>query len=375
VTGTTSGRAAAPAAPGRLGEAAPAEELAAYLAGLDRWLTDRRAELDRLDTAAQASTTGDTLTPDLVLALTMWQAIRTRADELVAVWDSGRADVVAREKMSQLVWGRLDSGLGSALVSLVEAVTLCDAMIGQVRVRLAFDPSTADDVARLRELRAALVRCEDLAGVEAEPLAAVAALRDRERRLVEQAARGADVAGPLAELEAATARAERDLIVQVSQRRTLVTGRAAARATFDALETREPTLHDLADRCRREIVRPPKLAVPDVSRLGPPPETRTELDAYVERLGAVQRAFDAVADAYSAPLRERAELRYRLEQARAAADANGRSASATVRAGYEEATAAVEQTPCDVDQSRFLVEQYLYLTRDLPHPGPEGTRR
>src|SRR6478735_6016847 len=83
---------------------------------------------------------------------------------------------------------------------------------------------------------------------------------------------------------------------------------------------------------------------------------------------AVRRflSFEAVADAYSEPLRERAELRYKLTGAHTAADANGRSASPTVRSGYEEAHAAVTATPCDVSVARYLVDQYLYLTRDLP---------
>lgn len=365
----------APEAPGRLGEAIPAAELLGYLTGLEAWLADRRRELDRLDAAAQASTTADDYTADLMLALTMWQAIRGRTDELLGVWDSGRADALGRERMSQLIWGRLDSGQGAALVSLVEAVTLCDAMVVQMRARLSFDPHSADHVARLRGLRAGLVRCEDLAGADPAQRELVAALRSREQRLVAQAARGADISGPLAELEAQAARTERDLIVQVSQARTLARQRADAQAVLTALETREPTLHELADRCRREIVEAPNLAVPDVSRLGGVPETRTELEAFTERLGAVQRAFDTVAEAYSAPLRERAELRYRLVGYRSAADVNGRSASPTVRSGYDEARAAVDRTPCDLTMARFLVDQYQYLTRDLPAPGQEGVSR
>ncbi|WP_028048316.1 hypothetical protein [Cellulomonas sp. URHD0024] len=364
----------APEAPGRLGEPIPAQELLTYLGGLDAWLAHRRTELDRLDAAAQASPTTETYTADVLLAMTMWQAIRTRADELVAVWDSGRADAVDREKMSRLIWGRLDSGLGSALVSLVEAVTLCDAMISKVRSRLSFDPDSADQAERFRGLRAGLVRCEDLAGTDAAAAERVGSLRQREQKLVAQAARGADVTGPLGELETEAARAERDLIVYVSQRRTLEKGRADAQATLRALKTREPTLTELADRCRREITHPPKLAVPDVSRLGAVPDTRQELDAFVDRLAAVGRAFEAVADAYSAPLRERAELRYKLTGAHAAADANGRSASPTVRSGYEEAHAAVSAVPCDVTMARYLVEQYLYLTRDLPTAAQEGSR-
>src|SRR3954454_15612478 len=149
----------------------------------------------------------------------MWQAIRARTDELLEVWDSGRADAVARERMSQLIWGRLDSGLGAALVSLVEAVTLFDAMTSKVGARLSFDPSTADDVARLRALRAGLVRCEDIAGADTEARERIAALRGREERLVGQAARGADIAGPLAELEAGVARGQGRPIVPGAQGR------------------------------------------------------------------------------------------------------------------------------------------------------------
>ncbi|GEL93708.1 hypothetical protein [Cellulomonas composti] len=357
-----------PAAPGRLGESIPATDLLTYLAAMEVWTRATRTQLDHLDAAAHASSTEGS-TSDVVLALTMWQAIRDRLDELVVVWDSGRADAVAREQMSQLIWGRLASAQGSALVSLVEAVRLCDAMVDRLRERLAIDPDSEDQAARLRVLRAALVRCEDAAGIDAAAVDRVAGWRDRERALLAQVARGADVSGPLAELESAVARGERDLIVEGSQRRTLVRQRADARTLAQSLEEREPTLHQLAERCRREVVAPPRLAVPDVSRLGDVPETREEVEAFVERLRTVQRAFDTVADAYSAPLRERAELRYRLEGYRAAADTNGRSASTTVRSGYDEARAAVETTPCDVVLARFLVEQYQFLTRDLPAHG------
>ncbi|WP_255372107.1 hypothetical protein [Cellulosimicrobium sp. CUA-896] len=165
-------RPVAPEAPGRLGEAIPAADLMRYLGELESWLDARRTELDRLDAAAQAAAAPDAYTADLVLALSLWQAIRGRADDLRETWDSGRVDVVAREKMSVLIWGRLDSGSGAALVSLVEAATLCDALVVQLRTRLSFDPHTADQVARLRGVRAELVRCEDLAGSDVDARAA-----------------------------------------------------------------------------------------------------------------------------------------------------------------------------------------------------------
>ncbi|MHA7617544.1 hypothetical protein ACX12M_03420 [Cellulosimicrobium cellulans] len=361
-------RSPAPEAPGRLGEAIPAADLLAYLGALETWLDERRTELDRLDAAAQAAATPDAYTADLVLALSLWQAIRSRADEIRPVWDSGRADAVAREKISQLLWGRLDSGSGAALVSLVEAVKLCDALVVQLRTRLSFDPHTADQVARLRGVRAELVRCEDLAGSDADARGRVETLRGRLDHLVAQAARGADVSGPLAELETEVARAERDLIVASAQRRELRRDRARTEEQRAALEAREPALRELVARCRREIAHPPRLAVPDVSRLGPVPDSRFELDAYAARLATVARAVETVEDAYTRPLRARAELRYSLERLAARADVNGRSASPTVRSGLAEAREAVETTPCDVTLARFLVEQYQFLTRDLPTP-------
>lgn len=362
-----------PVAPGRLGEAIGARELLTYLDGLLAWLDDRRARLDALDAAAQSTADAERYTPDVVLALTVWQSVRTRADELLAVWDNGRVTEVERERMSQLVWGRVDARPGASPVSLPEAVTLCDAMVGTLRTRLAFDPDAADVVARLRGVRAALVRAEDLAGSDTAARERLVALREREQRVSAQAARGGDVTGPLGELETHVAHAERDLMVAVSQRRSLARARADAHATAEALEAREPALHHLAERCRREIAHPPRLAVPDVSRLGPVPEDREALDAYVARLDAVRRALDAAQDAYSDPLRERAELRYRLGQAAQAAATHGRDVSPTVRAGHGEASDAVETTPCDVALARALVAQYEHLARPLPG-GPGGPR-
>ncbi|UZN02770.1 hypothetical protein [Cellulomonas sp. S1-8] len=373
VMAAASGDVAAPVAPGRLGEAIAARDLMGYLDGLLTWLDDRRSRLDALDAAAQATADAERYTPDVVLALTVWQSVRTRADELLAVWDNGRVTEVEREHMSQLVWGRVDTRAGASPVSLPEALTLCDAMVSALRTRLAFDPDTADVVARLRGVRASLVRAEDLAGPDTEARARVAALREREQKLSTQAARGGDVAGPLAELETRAAHAERDLMVAVSQRRSLTRARADAQATAAALESREPALHALADRCRREIAHAPRFAVPDVSRLGAVPADRDGLDTFVARLDAVRRAIDAAQDAYSGPLRERAELRYRLGRAATLTSTNGRDASPTVRAAHDEARAAVETTPCDVGLARALVEQYEHLARPLPG-GPGGAR-
>lgn len=357
----------APAPPGALGVAPEPDTLLTYLSDLGSWLDVRRADLDRLDSAARRSGV-DGVMADVVLALTLWQAVRTRADELMRVWDSGRADPVARERMSQLIWGRLGGDPATSLLSLVDAARLCDAQADQLAARLSFDPHAADVTARLRAVAAGTVRAEDAAHATADPEddVAVARLRDRLARLTSDAARGADVVGPLGALEVDMARTERDLIVAAARSRSLVKDRERAVALRTALAGRTPVLTRVAERCHREIVDPPRLAVPDVSRLGDVPGERDRLATYVQRLGAVERAMERVEDAYTAPLRERAELRYHVKNLMAKAQGNGRAASATVKAGEDEARDALDATPCDLALARHFTEQLELLVRDLP---------
>ncbi|NQX11718.1 hypothetical protein HQQ80_08790 [Microbacteriaceae bacterium VKM Ac-2855] len=362
-----------PTAPGRLGEAIDQRALFDYLAGLTRWVDRTARELARLDAAALASPKSDTYTSDIVLAQSLRQSVTRRLGELEVVWESGRADAVARERMSQLIWGRLEAGArgASAAVSLVEAVRLCDAVVGQLRTRLELDPSGTDVAGRLVGLRAEIERCRDLLADRgsSEGMTAglrVDTLRSRLDGLAEKAARGADVTGPLGQLETDAAHLERDLIIAASQRRGLDRDRQRAVELAAAAERREDPLRELVARCRREIADPPRLAVPDVSRLGAAPSDRAGLDAYLQRLTAVGRAFDAVENAYAAPLREKAALGFRMRTLTARAEANGRAASATASAARAEAEAALAAVPCAVPLARYFVEAYDAVTRDLP---------
>ncbi|PPG43657.1 hypothetical protein [Rathayibacter sp. AY2B5] len=368
-----------PVAPGRLGEAAPQRELFEYLAALTRWLQRTTRELSRLDAAALASPQAENYTADVVLAQSLRESVTRRLAELEAVWDSGRVDVAARERMSQLIWGRLDAS-GSGAVSLVEAVRLCDAVVGQLRSRLELDPSGTDVAGRIVGVRAEIERCRDLTRdgggtVDRERAERVAVLRSRLDALAERAGRGADVSGPLGQLESDSARLERDLIIAASERRGLERDRRRARELAEAAERREAPLRELVARCRREIADPPRLAVPDVSRLGDPPSDREALDAHLARLTAVGRAFDAVEAAYTSPLRERAALGFRLRALRERAEGNGRAATAVGVAAEEEVRAALDTVPCSVPLARHLVEQYDVVTRDLPHPDPAHHRK
>ena len=391
--GARPGVVLAPAAPGRLGAAAPAEALRHYLQALGEWRDGRQRELDRLDTAAQAAGDPDSYTSDVTLSMALWQAVSDRCDQLVQAWDSGRADALARERMSQLIWGRLgeagsggSGALGAGLgLSLVDACRLSDALAAQLRARLSFDPQAADAALRVSALRAAMERLRALAVQEQGAVGVVQRLAARVEDLAGAAARGGDVAGPLGVLEADAARAERDLIVTTATRQQqargrdrdaadLVRDRVAAMNEAAALEHRQGRLEALAQRCAREIALAPRLAVPEPEVLGPVPTDRAGVNAYLTRLGDVARAMDQVEAAYSAPLAEREELRGRLDGYRVMAMRTGRDADHEVQIAAQLARAALQAVPCDLDSARTLVVHYSQLVRPSPPPATGATR-
>jgi hypothetical protein len=363
----------APTAPGRLGQAIPSDELLTFLDALRRWCEGRRAELDQLDRAALAAAEPDAYTGDLTLALAVWQAISDRYDQMVIVWDSGRVLVPEREKLSQLIWGRLDAGPGSGLaVSLVEALVLCDALTERLRDRLDLDPQ-AGVGERLAAVRATVERCRDRVTDrrEGDPsaLPKVQRLRGRVDDLAAKAGRGADIDGPLALLEIDAAHAERDLIVAAARRRDLVRDHERAVVTVEQLARRGEAARALAARCTDRIAGAPRLAVPDVTRLGPVPETQPELDAFEARLDQVTAALTHVEEAYGAPLAERDELRGRLKAYRAMAEATLRDDDARVVAGWDEAHGILWSAPCDLVAARAAVTRYQQAVR-----GEQGPR-
>lgn len=183
--------------------------------------------------------------------------------------------------------------------------------------------------------------------------------------------RGADIAGRLAEFEDDVARLERDAIVAAATRRERRRDADRAERLRADLVDRVPALRDLVARCRREILEPPVLAVPDPDRLGEVPQG-AEVAGYLERLATVERAMDLVETQYARPLRERAALRYRIGTAAQRSASAGREGSPTVAAAHQEASSAVEQQPCDLPLATDLVEQYEYLVQPLPHAREHG---
>jgi hypothetical protein len=381
-----SGPAVAPAAPGRLGVAPGVPELTGYLAALADWATRRKAELDQLDAVSLRTHDPDAYAGDVTLSMALWQSVDDRLRALFALWDSGRADVTARERMSAVVWGRQAPGagpgagaggagaMGGMALSLVEACRLSDALATQLRTRLSFDPSASDAPARVAALRGALERLRELAKVEPSWGPQVEMLARRVDEVATRAARGGDVSDVLATLEVDAARGERDLIVTTASRRQavrsaadaerrLAADRRAAAERLVALNVREAGLHDLVARCVAAIANAPRLAVPEPDMLGPVPVGRADLDAYLARMARIDRAMDVVERAYGAPLAQLDELRGRFGPYRVMAQRSGRADDPEVVAAEQRVQALLAAVPCDVTAAAAELDRYTRLVR------------
>lgn len=359
----------APAAPGQLGVAVQPQATLAYLGALDGWLGARRGELAALDAEILANPAHAGLTADMALSLALWQAAKNRYDLLLVTWDSGRVGPAEAERLSSLIWGRLDTAsaggqptpLAGMAVSLPEACRLSDALVAQLRTRLNLDPAAERQGARVRDLRASLERIRDQLRQQPPPdLAAatgeVASLAARLDDVVGKRERGGDVGGLLGPLEIDVARYERNLIVEGAQRRENRDALARARDQVSELTAREAALHQLVDRAIRTVSPVPKYAVPDVAALGPLPNTRAGIDAYAARLTQVGRAMQHVQDAYGQALFEHDQAAGELRDLTARAGAGGQAADPQLAGLLAVLDALVGRRPAPMPVIRPLLE-------------------
>lgn len=375
----------APLAPGRIGVPLPPEAINRYLGELNTWVAARRRELDLLDAAVVRSPQRGQLTRDMMLSMALWKAVRDRFELLLATWDSGRVGATERERISALVWGRLDATLDPSLlaradagdgerhppgstqsglaVSLPEACRLSDAMAAQLRTRLALDPAADELTSRLRDLRAQLERIRDQvqlepAALRTAPETQLADLSVRVRQLTEKHSRGGDVGGMIGPAEIEAARFERDLIVGGVERRRARGLVDRARELRADLESREAALTQLVDQCVRQVAPAPKYAVPDVAALGELPNTAERIEAYLERLDQVSRAMQVVQDSYSRAMAERDKLLQRMETERSKAATAGFADDADLVAIDAITTDVLHRQPSPIPLATELVEAY-----------------
>lgn len=366
---------AAPHAPGKLGDALDPAAIQQYLGELDTWLRVRRSELDELDQAAIGAGRGGELAGDMSLALALWKAISDRYQLVFATWDGGRVLQQERERISALIWGRLDGATelpGGLAVSLPEAGRLCDALTGQLRSRLALVPGADESAARIRALRAQLERIRDQVGLEPAnsrdaAIGTLAELLSRLEVITAKAERGGDVGGLLGPMEAEATTFERDLIVGNARRRDARSKVISARELRADLEAREAALHKLAATCVATVDPAPRYAIPDVDALGPVPVTPDEIEPYLQRLDRVSQALELAQHAYAAALDEHVRLVGLLDGYVAKAKAVGLDTHPDLAESERSARALLERRPCPMAIAQQLVMTYqAWLTKESP---------
>lgn len=361
--------AVAPAAPGGLGQDVPPDQLMRYLEDLGHWRDRRKAELDALDQAALQAPDGDALTSDVLLSMTLWQAVAGRHDLLLAAWDSGRLDEAGRRHVVTLIWGRLDqsAGPGGMAVTVPEACRLSDSLAGSLRARLRLDGAEPDVADRLQDLRQQVERIRDQVALipTEQRLSGSATLDDLDRRLsdvTERARRGADVGGLIPPLELAAATAERDLIVAASARDRARGEHQRATARRAELAAQGQAVRALAVRAQSNVVPAPTLGIPDVLALGEVPSDPAALTAYQQRLTLVGQALDQAHRVYAAALQAHDDLRRRAQGYADRLAAAPQRARDDVGPLLHRAEAALAEVPADLDHARSLlaaVDGYL----------------
>lgn len=356
----------APTAPGKLGDALDPAAIQAYLAELDTWVRVRRSELDELDQTALAVGRGGELAGDMSLALALWKAIADRHQLVFATWDGGRVLRQERERISTLIWGRLDGATelpGGLAVSLPEAGRLCDALTGQLRSRLALVPGADAASARIRDLRAQLERIRDQVALEPAltrdaAVDRLAGLMARLQDMATRAERGADVGGMVGPLEAEATTFERDLIVGNARRRDARDQILSARELRADLEARAAALEKLAATCVATVDPAPRYAVPDVAALGAVPVTPDEIGPYLQRLDRVSQALEVAQHAYADALAEHTQLVDLLDAYAAKASAAGVATQPDVAQAERAARDLLARRPCPLGVAQQLVATY-----------------
>jgi hypothetical protein len=363
----------APVASGRIGEAIEPAAIQDYLRDLEAWVRARRTELDEVDAAALAAGRGAEVASDMALALSTWKAVSDRYQLIFATWDGGRVLENERLRISTLIWGRLDGASdlpGGLAVSLPEACRLSDALAGQLRTKLALVPGADASAARIKDLRAQLVRLRDQVALEPATVRDAAEKRlgelaERLARITERARSGGDVGGMLGPLEIDATTYERDLIVGNARRRDARDRVLSARELRRDLEAREAALEQLASQCVATVDPAPHYAIPDVEALGPVPNTPDSIDAYLGRLDRVARAMTLAQEKYAAALAEHTELADLLDAYVAKARSLGLADRTDLAESERQARAVLARRPAPIAVCKQLVTTYqTWLTKE-----------
>ncbi|MGL5405657.1 MAG: hypothetical protein ACRDAX_02525 [Propionibacteriaceae bacterium] len=315
----------APYAPGGIQQPPTSPLLLTYLSQLENWLTERRSQLDTIDgvikttpapTPQISGPNPQLLLNDLMLAMSLWQAITQRHNEIIPIWNYGRVGAVECEKISVLIWGRLsnnaynsdlDPALAGMNFSLPEACRLLDALSDQLTSAVGLNGNSENFAKRISVLKAGMERIRDqllLAPAAEAPEATkkMAALEQRLILLQEKLRRGGDIAGFIEPLETDAALFERDLIVKSAQHREHEQLITRVKQLFTETIQRSQAANQLVEHVVATVAKPPCYAVPDPKLLGDIPNDLSDLKLFEEKLSQVNKALTVVENAYQEAL-------------------------------------------------------------------------
>ncbi|MBO3152590.1 hypothetical protein GZ178_09010 [Dermatophilus congolensis] len=299
----------APTPPGTPGTNTPATELLTYLNDLGHWCQTRRTELDELDATALKTPGSDHLTSDIVLSMTLWQAIHTRYTTITTLWDNGRATEPQRTHITSLIWGTLEDNHtnNSLAISLPEACRLSDTLASSLRANLGLHGPNPAHHNRVHALRTCIERIRDQVHlIPAQHRSdAQNTLINLDRRVVDitnRYSRGADVGGLLPALETDLALTERNLIVAAGTRANTKHAHNAALARREELNTTANEIRALASQAAHTLNTPPRLGIPDPNALGEPPTEPNELANYTAKLDRVAQALEHARNTFTTAL-------------------------------------------------------------------------
>ena len=357
----------APVPPGSLTKPAAARDVLKYLDALGKWVVALRAALDNLDARAQVAQDPGAYTQDIVLAMSLWNSIDARRQELERVWDSGRVLDNELAQIATLMWGRLSDPFGApSAFTFPEACTLAAALNDRLSAVLAADAVAGSGAAaRIEPLRAALVRCRTQASALGLPLTRI----DELAAALETAVKGSNpnvIAETVARIDNEVAIMERDLIKEAAARAGIAFQQTELRRRYDDLVAKIEATTALAARCREKIANPPNLAVPTLFGLGEPPAgenqnwetTRVELASYAEKVGRIAAAVNVAHERYQAPLTERDDLRGLLGAYRHRVGDKALGEDVALQDRFEAAHDVLYSAPCDLTVARRLVREY-----------------
>jgi hypothetical protein len=312
----------------------------------------------------------------MVLAMSLWNSIDVRRQELEHAWDSGRVGPDELATIATLLWGRLADPLAKpSAFTLPEACTLAAALQDRLTAVVAGDAVAGSGAAaRIEPVRAAIVRCRQQAGALGIPTTRLEELSAE----LEAAVRGSDpkaISATVATIDAETTIIERDLIKEAGARAGIAFQAAELRRRYDELTAKAVALEELAQRCRAKIAGAPRLGIPSIAALGEPPAPRAgntpqereaarhELAQYAEKIGRLAAAIAEAQARFAAPLEEREDLRGLLGAYQNRAAEKGLAEDAAIDDRYRAAHEVLWSAPCDLITAHALVGQYQQAVR------------